>query len=65
MSEKIRNVLLTVLAALLLFGFALAIPSGTLTQEAHRRYVNEDDFFFADEDEFVFEDEDEFVFVDE
>lgn len=61
MNERIRSILLTVLAVLMLFGFALAIPSGTLTQEAHQRYVDgvafEDDFIMMDEDEFIFVDE--------
>lgn len=69
MNEKIRNILLTVLAALLLFGFALAIPSGTLLQDAHWRYIDgassEDDFIMMDEDEFTMTDEDEFIFVNE
>ena len=69
MNERIRSILLTVLAVLMLFGFALAIPSGTLTQEAHWRYIDgassEDDFIMMDEDEFIMTDEDEFIFVDE
>ena len=65
MSGKIGDILLTALAALMLFGLALAVPSGTLTQGAHQRYVNEDEFFFEDEGDFFFEDEDEFVFEDE
>lgn len=38
MKEKLRSVLLFLLAALMLFGFALAVPSGRVTDEADARY---------------------------
>ena len=50
MNERIKNVLLTVLAALLLFGFALAVPSGTLTREARQSYLDS----VEEEDVFIF-----------
>ena len=66
MKAKGQNILLSVLAVLMLIGFALAIPSGTLTQEARQRYLDDmplsDEFIF--EDEIVFAD-DEVVFIDE
>ena len=67
MSAKMKNILLTVLAAVMLVGFALAIPSGTLTQEARQRYLDgvavSDEFAF--EDEFTFEDDDELILFEE
>ena len=38
MKEKLRSALLLLLAALMLFGFALAVPSGRITDEADERY---------------------------
>ena len=63
--KTLKNVLLTLLALVMLAGFALAIPSGTLTNEARQRYLDSVDFA-SDEfsDEFVFEDE-EFIFFEE
>jgi len=67
MSPKVKNILLSILAVLLLVIFAAAIPSGTLTQEARKRHLDDmqlsDEFIF--EDEFVFADDDEMIFVDE
>ena len=36
-----RCILLSLLLILLLFGFARAIPSGTLTEEAQQTYLEE------------------------
>ena len=38
MKEKLRSALLLLLAALMLFGFALSVPSGRVTDEADARY---------------------------
>ena len=74
MSTQVKNIIFTVLALLLLVGFALGIPSGTLTQEARQRYLNgtavSDDFAFEDEfkvleDEFTFSEDEELIFFEE
>ena len=64
MTATLKNLLLTLLALALLCGFALAIPSGTLTLEARQRYLDSFDFA-SDEDVFVFEDDDELIFFEE
>ena len=38
---KIGNILLTLLTLLLLAGFALAVPSGLITEAAQERYLEE------------------------
>ena len=38
MREKVKSALLLLLAALMLFGFALSVPSGRITDEADERY---------------------------
>lgn len=45
MQEKkgISNLLLTVLALVMLFGFALAVPSGTVREGTEASYDTEDD----------------------
>lgn len=49
MSKRMTNLLLTLLAAALLVGFAFAVPNGSLTEEADEYYHdlhrenNEDD----------------------
>ena len=40
MSAKVKNILYSLLAVLLLAGFAMAIPSGTLTQEARQSHLD-------------------------
>ena len=47
---KIRNVLLTLLTALMLLGVALAVPLGTVTDAAQEQYAEES---FADEADFL------------
>lgn len=53
MQEKkgISNLLLTVLALVMLFGFALAVPSGTVREGTEASYDTEDD---DGDDEFDF-----------
>ena len=53
MQEKksIGNLLLTVLALVMLFGFALAVPSGTVQEGTEASYDTEDD---DEDDEFDF-----------
>ena len=58
MSARVKNILYSLLAALLLVGFALAIPSGTLTQEARQRYLDSVDVVDEGEDELI-------IFLDE
>lgn len=41
MSIKTKNILYSLLAVLMLVGFALAIPSGTLTQEARQSHLDD------------------------
>lgn len=41
MTDRLKNVLLTVLALLLLCGFALAVPQGSLTVDAQRAYLDQ------------------------
>lgn len=36
-----KNILLTVLAALMLIGFAAAVPSPSITEEAKEAHMNE------------------------
>ena len=36
-----KNILLTVLAALMLIGFAAAVPSPSITEEAREAHMNE------------------------
>ena len=36
-----KNILLTLLTLALLCAFAFAVPSGTITEEAQRRYVED------------------------
>ena len=40
MSIKTKNILYSLLAVLLLAGFAMAFPSGTLTQEARQNHLD-------------------------
>ncbi len=47
-----KNILLTVLAVLLLVGFAAAIPSPSITEEARQAHMNEG---VDDEYAFLFE----------
>lgn len=53
MQEKkgIGNLLLTVLALVMLFGFALAVPSGTVREGTEASYETEDE---GGDDEFDF-----------
>ena len=52
MSAKIKNILLTLLALLMLCGFAVAVPLGSITDEAQDAYM---DLAPADaDDEFAF-----------
>ena len=44
-----KNILLTVLAALMLIGFAAAVPSPSITEEAREAHMNE-----GVEDEYAF-----------
>ena len=41
MSIKTKNILYSLLAVLMLVGFALAIPSGTLMQEARQSHLDD------------------------
>ena len=41
MNEKLRNALLTLLALLMLAGFAAAVPSGAITPSAQRQYLEQ------------------------
>lgn len=41
MSIKTKNILYSLLAVLMLVGLALAIPSGTLTQEARQSHLDD------------------------
>ena len=41
MSIKTKNILYSLQAVLMLVGFALAIPSGTLTQEARQSHLDD------------------------
>ncbi|MBQ8654746.1 MAG: hypothetical protein IJ507_07380 [Clostridia bacterium] len=50
MSQKIRNILLTILSAALLIGFAAAIPSPVISDEALDAYWAE----AAEDDEYAF-----------
>ena len=54
MSDRIRNVILTVLAAVLLAGFAFAVPSAAIREEAAERYMQNVDA--EDEYAFLFDD---------
>lgn len=47
-----KNILLTVIAALMLVGFAAAMPSPSITEEARQAHMNEG---VEDEYEFLFE----------
>ena len=38
-----KNILLSILAVILLFGFALAIPSGNVSEELSEQYETETD----------------------
>ncbi len=38
-----KNILLTILALIMLFGFALAVPSGDVSEELSERYETETD----------------------
>lgn len=40
MSDKLKNILLTILALVMLCGFAAAIPQGSITDEAQDAYMN-------------------------
>lgn len=55
MSDKIKNLLLTLLAAVLLVGFAVAIPSPDLKPEAQESYMNAGPAAEDDEYAFLFE----------
>ena len=53
MNEKIKNALMTLLALLLLAGFASAVPSGTITPSAQKQYLEQG---VDDEYAFLFDD---------
>ncbi len=55
MSDKIKNLLLTLLAVVLLVGFAVAISSPDLKQEAQESYMNAGPADEDDEYAFLFE----------
>lgn len=55
MNDKIKNLLLTLLAVVLLVGFAVAIPSPDLKQEAQESYMNAGPADGDDEYAFLFE----------
>ena len=50
MSDRIKNILLTLLTLVLLCGFALAIPQGSIREEAAEAYINE----IPEDDEYAF-----------
>ena len=54
MHKRLINILLTVLAVLLLIGYAFAIPHPALTDEALDSYMN-DDASADDEYDFLFD----------
>ncbi len=56
MTITVKNVLLTLLAAVLLMSLALAVPLGSLTQQAQRAYLNEKPADLDDEYAFLFDD---------
>lgn len=56
MNTRVKNILLTVLACALLLGFACAVPSGALTAEAQRTYLNETPTDIDDDYAFLFDD---------
>ncbi len=50
MAERWKNALLTLLVLALLGGFALAIPQGSIREEAAEAYMNE----IPEDDEYAF-----------
>ena len=55
MCNKLKNLLLTLLALCLLSGFALAVPSPDLTPEAQQAYMNAGPADEDDEYAFLFD----------
>lgn len=55
MRDTVKNLLLSLLAIVMLCGFALAIPSPDLTPEAQENYLNEGPTTEDDEYAFLFE----------
>lgn len=55
MSDKLKNVLLSLLALALLAGFAVAVPSPDLTAAAQQSYLDEGPAAENDEYAFLFE----------
>ena len=55
MSNTLKNLLFSLLALVMLCGFALAIPSPDLTQDAQNAYMDEGPADVDDEYAFLFE----------
>lgn len=51
MKKRVTNVLLSVLTLAMLLGAAIAVPQGSLTEEAQRAYIDEAP---ATDDEYAF-----------
>lgn len=55
MTDKLKNLLLTLLAAAMLIGLAVAVPSPNLTADAQQAYLDEGPAAEDDEYAFLFE----------